>query len=118
MDVEIGKQLELAIGQVVQLGEQLITLSTGILVLSITFVKDILKRPASADRSLLAVAWCGYLLTIVAGIWLRMAVAGSLAASKRFVGFEANVTLPAGVQIVLFLFATSAFLVLAIRGIK
>lgn len=111
------KQLELAIGQVVGLGEQLVTLSSAILVLTVSFAKDVLKTPTRSQRKLLAAAWCGYLLTIVAGMWLRMAVAGSLASSTPFVSFEPNVEIPAGVQILLFVGSTVVLLVLAVKGL-
>lgn len=111
------KQLELAVAEVVGIAEQLITLSSAILVLSIGFVKDVLKTPQRSDRGLLAAAWAGYLLAIVAGIWTRMAVAGTLAASTPVTGLGSNVRLPAGIQILLFLLATAVFISLAIRGI-
>ena len=57
--------------------KQIITLSTAILALTITFLKDVLNSP-SARSSLLGAAWIFYLLAVLAGIWALLALTGSL----------------------------------------
>jgi hypothetical protein len=114
--VDTQSQIKLAVEQIVGLSEQIITLSSAILVLSITFAKDVLKTPTQGDRALLRGAWLGYLLAIVAGVWLRMAVAGTLLAGTRIGEF--NTWFPAAIQILTFLAATVLFLWLAIGGLK
>jgi hypothetical protein len=116
--VPVETQAELAIKEVVAIAEQLVNVSSAILVLSVAFVKDVLKDPKRSDRTLLAGAWIGYLFSIVAGIWTRLGVAGTLAATEQFTKFGGNVRVPAGIQICLFLAATSLFTLLAIRGIN
>lgn len=60
-----------------ELATQLITLATGILALSITFVKDVVKN-GSVVKWPLKTAWFIYLLSIVLGMWVLMAVTGSI----------------------------------------
>ncbi|MGK7896188.1 MAG: hypothetical protein AB4372_21890 [Xenococcus sp. (in: cyanobacteria)] len=112
------EQLKMAIMQAVGLAQELINLSSAILVLSIAFVNNILKESKLCDRSLLSVSWIFYLLTIIAGIWTRMAITGSLADGPKPMGtMESNIRLPAAIQIILFVMATLFFLVFAIKGI-
>lgn len=60
-----------------ELVKQLITLATGILALSITFTKDVLKAIPKSTR-LLKVAWLVYLFSIICGIWAMMAFTGMI----------------------------------------
>ena len=70
------------------LAKQLITLSTGILVLTITFTKELLKRISSRKLWFLKLAWIGYFLTIVFGIFSLMALTGKLAPKEVCHGSE------------------------------
>lgn len=58
--------------------KQLITLSTGIVALTITFAKDILHGVSLGPRALLIGAWLVYLLSITFGVWTLLALTGSL----------------------------------------
>lgn len=91
------------------LAKQLITLSTAILALSITFQKDIAGKKDLPSIRLLGFGWIGYLLSILLGIWTLMALTGSLApvdASPPPTGIDSNARLPAGLQILAFTAAT------------
>lgn len=59
------------------LAKQLITLATGILALTVTFIKELNLRTAKRDRNLLIFAWPIYLFSILFGILTLMAVTGS-----------------------------------------
>jgi len=86
--------------------KQLISLSTGIIALTITFGKDFVKGVHGFPRALAIVAWVLLLASIGFGLLTLMALTGSLEpkpgdsapASIR----ESNVTGPAIVQVVLF----------------
>ena len=58
-----------------ELVKQLITLASGILALSITFTKDVLKAIPKSTM-LLKLSWLIYLLSICFGIWAMMAFTG------------------------------------------
>jgi ketosteroid isomerase-like protein len=58
--------------------KQLITLSTGIIALTITFTKDLLKSVSPFSKWLLIASWCIYLLSIMAGLATLMALTASL----------------------------------------
>jgi hypothetical protein len=101
------------------LAKQLITLATGILALSITFMKDVLKDKGVVKWPL-ATAWVVYLLSIIFGMWAMMAITGSLFAlpaasaqpasavqtAAETLTYGPNVIRPALAQIGTFLLAT------------
>lgn len=72
-------QLKLAFEYASDLAKQLITLSTGVLAVSITFTKDILGGVPPRGVTALKVAWVLLLLSTLAGAWTLAALAGSLA---------------------------------------
>jgi hypothetical protein len=92
------------------LAKQLITLATGILALSITFIKDVLKSNGQRVTWPLETAWVAYLLSICFGIWTMMAITGStfdaIAKPTEAVTYGANIGIPALLQIAAFLAAT------------
>ena len=96
------------------LAEQLITLSTGILLLTITFANNfkVEGEPPRGGRWLKA-AWVGYFLAIVCGIWTLMALTGSLNQGETELGTNARI--PAGAQVIVFLASTVSAVVYAIR---
>lgn len=92
------------------LAKQLITLSTGILALSITFIKDILKGDGHLVKWPLVFSWLLYFLSIVFGIWTMMAITGSIfeavSSSSPQAMYGTNIQRPATLQILAFLVAT------------
>ena len=113
----IDPQLELAIGQIVDLADKISAVSAAVLTLSITFLKEVVRTPDKKDRNLITAAWIGFLLTIVAGIMTRMAITGSLLKTIPLVKIEENVSRPATVQIGLFMVSTILFILLGRRGL-
>ncbi|HUT31458.1 MAG TPA: hypothetical protein VMX13_16810 [Sedimentisphaerales bacterium] len=75
----MNSQTEMAFQFAADLARQLITLSTGILALTITFTKGLCGRVPSDKLWTLKAAWLAYLLTIVFGIFSLMALTGTLA---------------------------------------
>jgi hypothetical protein len=102
--------------------KQLITLSTGVVALTITFSKDILGGVSDErikalffawevkETHLLAGAWLVYLLSIIFGIVTLMTLTGNLERSRSDSVYAGNIRLFSGVQIVLFLAATFAII--------
>jgi len=95
------------------LAKQLITLSTGILALSITFTKDIVKGLPAKPARLLKFSWVVHLLSICCGIWSLMALTGMVfkvsqqGASSVQEDPYGSGTLPAFLQIALFVLGTA-----------
>lgn len=102
---EISK---LGIASAQALAQQLITLSTGILALTITFTKDIVKAAPVSPKWLLYLAWVSYLLCICFGVWAMSAITGTLAPLPSSgvapsLNINSNIRIPAGLQVVAFI---------------
>jgi len=90
---------------------QLITLSTGLLALTVTFTKEILKTVTKKNKSVLRIASIILLVSILCGVWTMMALTGTLMPSKPLAHgtpyeFGPNVRWPAGAQVILFFIGT------------
>ncbi len=88
------------------LTKQLITLSTGIMALEITFSKDLIHKITDCARYYALISWVAFLLSIVFGMITLMALTGNLTRLEK--GLPAsimrkNVTRPAKLQIGFFL---------------
>lgn len=99
---DIAKQ---GFGFAKDLAQQLITLSSAILALTVTFSKN-----GPTPHLLLKSAWAVYLFSIVCGIWHMMALTGTLfqasEATNPTLRIEGNVVLPAALQVLSFIVAT------------
>jgi hypothetical protein len=82
--------------------KQILTLSTGIIALTVTFLKDVL--PKGTDTSLLEWAWGTYLGSILFGLIALMTLTGTLGDSSGDIN-RGGVRAVAGAQIVLFFVA-------------
>jgi len=110
----LDDQLKLAFQFASELTKQLITLATGILALSVTFTKDILKSVPARGRYALFISWILFLLSIIAGIITLAALTGSLAPLRGpSRGLGSNVRIPSGIQIITFVLGT---ILLALYG--
>ena len=104
MDEPLKKAFDFA----ADLAKQLITLATGIITITITFAKDFLPREATPDAKRWAMcAWCAFLISIVCGVWMLMALTGTLdqkpGKSYPISTRGSNVTIPAALQVLFFL---------------
>ncbi|HEV2913725.1 MAG TPA: hypothetical protein VGX92_10645 [Pyrinomonadaceae bacterium] len=61
-----------------QLTRQLITIATGVIALSTTFTKDILRGVPQKNVSLLKLSWLAYLLSVCFGMWAMMTLTGMI----------------------------------------
>jgi hypothetical protein len=65
-----------------ELSKQLITLSTGLTALTVTFAdKFTVPNTVISVPSTLAVAWGAFILTVLFGIWSQMAITGTINAA-------------------------------------
>ena len=113
--------------------KQLITLSTGIIALTITFSKDVLGTSSLFQQSLLVWSWLSFLLSVVLGVWTLLALTGTLepeeivATKKTSEENEnqtsqptirgRNVTLPSLLQIITFLIGLAFIVWFGIEGL-
>ncbi len=103
--------------------KQLITLSTAVLALSITFTKDVLKDAAHGPQLVLRLCWLLYLLSICFGVWTMLALTGTLmpvdpVAQPPSLSFGGNVRLPAALQVVAFVMATVFIIMYGWRSVR
>src|SRR5271166_2016851 len=109
---QLGERIKEAFDFASDTTKQLITLSTGVIALTITFAHDIVGYVGLGPRVVLVVAWFIYLLSIVCGAWTLLALTGTLeptegidqapAASIR----ASNIVIPSMGQVITFLVAT------------
>jgi hypothetical protein len=99
---ELTKQFDTA----ADIAKALLTLSTAILTLTITFLKDITTTATAADKVFLGVGWAFFFISICGGIWLLYAVLGSekeIAAGTAHTVYDGNTAVPMAVQQLCFL---------------
>ncbi|MDF3071044.1 MAG: hypothetical protein K0R38_6645 [Polyangiaceae bacterium] len=77
MTKRLGPRATKAIDIVVELAKQLITLSTGVIAITISLAKDIFAGQTAGLGYLIA-SWIAYLFCITFGVWVLMAIAGVL----------------------------------------
>src|SRR4051812_2056397 len=99
-----------------EISKQLIALSTGIVALTITFMKDIVRHVDRAARRLLLSSWCGYLLTVLFALWHLSALTGNLLSKTPPADVESAV-LPAYLQMIAFFAATCLIIAVAFRDL-
>jgi hypothetical protein len=101
--------------------KQVISLSTGVIALSITFSKDFLQHVSSTARVFALWSWGAYLAAVLFGLWTLLALTGTLDAKAGVpVSIRGwNVVLPASLQILAFvlgLVLSVIFGIVATRG--
>jgi hypothetical protein len=91
---------------------QLITLSTAIIGVSVTFAKDI--APPTARRGCLYISWIVFLLSIVCGIATLGSLTGITARTeplKAINVYDKSITSKSGYQCILFLIAVALLII-------
>jgi hypothetical protein len=103
------------------LAKQLIVVSTGVLGLSITFLKDVVKVNPEVKVGFLISSWFLYLLSIIFGFATLMAVTGSiwnLLEDQNGTPVVSKIRLLAGLQIGLFLVGTLCLIAYGMGAVK
>jgi hypothetical protein len=97
---------ELAFQFAKEVSTQLITISSALIGLSVTFVKDL----KTDDPLWLRISWLCYIASVVCGVWHLMALTGALESlsvtGKTFDTFMWPTRIPATAQIVAFIAGT------------
>ena len=70
MDEKTKKALDFALAS----SKQMITLSTGVMALSITFSKDFLQHTPATARTIALWFWAAYLDAVLFGLWTLFAL--------------------------------------------
>jgi len=100
----VDEQVKLAFAAVSDLTKQLITLGTGVLTLEVAFTKAFVEKAVTVHWQGLA-AWVLLLSSVVAGIWVMMALAGTQAKEpelKSELLYARNIRIPSTFQVLLF----------------
>jgi hypothetical protein len=85
--------------------KQVLTISAGIVVLTITFFDDFGAHAPHAPKILMAVGWVIYLISMIAGIFFLHTLAGNLQGGTKLSIYEENARTLSLVQIIAFLLA-------------
>lgn len=104
METNVEKSFDFAS----DLSKQLITLSSGIIALTVTFAKDIFTGASACTQNWLVAAWITFFISILGGIWHLMALTGTLDPLNKEKKIEIsiqgwNCRIPSIIQILLFL---------------
>lgn len=97
----LDDQVKLSYSSVADLSKQLITLGTGVVTLEVTFAKAFVEKTLASSWQLQS-SWALMLLSIVAGVWVLMALTGSMAKNSPPQAddvYKSNIRLPALAQI-------------------
>jgi hypothetical protein len=99
--------------------KQLITLSTAVIALTITFLNDVLQTAPPGSAPYLEVAWVLYLVSIAFGVFTLLALAGSLGTRKPTNPsiYDWNIKVPAILQVVFFCAAMALTLVFGFMAV-
>jgi Ca2+/Na+ antiporter len=124
--MELAKRAELAYSYAQEVSKQLLTLSTAVFALTLTFDEKIAKS-ATAGRAWLEIAWGCYLGSIFFGIVVLMTLAGHIAeppteeAGGEEVAadsiYSAGIRISGAIQIVLFFIALTFTFVYGVKAI-
>lgn len=115
-------QSKAAFASASDIANQLITLASGILVLEVTFAKNIMDAKLDQfEKYLLSGSWILFLLSIIAGVWSLLALTGSLGQGEILTPktiYGSNIRVPMFFQIFLFLGGLALSVWFGIRGLK
>jgi len=117
ISVEVQKSFDFA----ADLVKQLITLSTAIIAITVTFAKDIFGISGNCVSEWLVASWVTFFICIFFGIWTLMALTGTLnppnqtQESPTIQG--ANCRIPAGLQILSFLLGLAFTITYAVKSL-
>jgi hypothetical protein len=102
----MNDQLKAAFGSATEVVKNTLSLSTALLALSVTFLKDLNKNPTAAAVHVLEYSWVFLTLAAVLGVVTLMAITGTLARSQSLTGgdlYKSNVRLPMTAHLICFL---------------
>lgn len=116
----MDEQTKYAFSSASDTSKQLITLSTALLALQLTFVKDITPPPFKMPVWLLEASWVCLFISVIAGVVTLMALTGSTAQQNppnASAIYCSNIKIPTLVQVFSFLLGILSFVIYAMIGI-
>lgn len=102
----------------------IITLGTGFLALTVTFLNNYVGDRTVYAKSFLLAGWFFFFVTIISGIWTILAITGTLDLLSRTKNKEIihinnwNIKLPATITVLFFLLGIISFIVFAAKNIN
>lgn len=107
-----------AINSAIDLTREFITLASGILALTVTFVKELAKAPSQSLRRQLAWSWILYLISIMLGALALMSLTGNLVSDPPVLSPRTPIPLITGqLQVVSFGVATILLILVGHRAL-
>jgi hypothetical protein len=97
--------------------KQILTLSTGIVTVTVSFSDKIFGPLSHGEKLFLYGSWVVYLVSILGGVWTLSALTGTLAGATEPSSsdvYKSNTRVPAIVQVVAFVLATISIVVFGI----
>ncbi|MDQ2709126.1 MAG: hypothetical protein M3Z25_16465 [Actinomycetota bacterium] len=104
-EVIVSEIDKLAFASASDASKQVLTLTTAIVTITISFAKDITKGVPPSTQAWLSMAWLIYAISILAGTVSLLALTGSLArglGSRSISVYDWNIRLPSIVQMISF----------------
>lgn len=101
--------------------KQFITLSSGIIALTVTFSKDLIGSVPSSVRVLALWSWGFFLVSVFFGLWTLLALTGTLEPVKGPVNPSIrgkNITIPSALQILTFFVGLVLTVVFGVRAVR
>ncbi|MDW3195269.1 MAG: hypothetical protein R8G66_23035 [Cytophagales bacterium] len=102
-DFELYKLL---LDNVRNISQQYITLSTGILAISISLIDKV--KSTNANQLFVRIGWIGYMVSILFGIWTLYSITGTV---QKGIEVRSNIIIPQHIQAITF-FISTIFIVL------
>jgi len=99
--------------------KQLITLSTGIIALTIAFLKDVVKTAPPSAADYLYAGWFLYLVSIICGLITLLSLTGQLGGDKPASPsiYSLDIRIPSALQIVTFLTGLTLTIVFGVKAV-
>jgi hypothetical protein len=101
--------------------KQVVSLSTGVLALTITFLNDIVSGVGETALFLLTLSWLLFLISVVAGVLTMMSLTGNLSKSEKndqLSIYEGSIKTFSRVQMTAFLLGISLAVIFGIIGLR
>jgi len=100
----------------------IISLATGVLALTVTFLKDVVGQKTIHSKGLLISSWFLLLLTILFGIWTNLAITGTLNEMGRNIGskktiMNSNIRIPSGLTLLSFIGGIFLIIVFSLKNL-
>lgn len=118
MTGEMSDRQKASFAAVSDLSKQLLTVTAGVLTITVTFSKDLFNRIPKDDRCWLVGAWIVLALSLLFGIWALMALAGSLGktgsggpSDTNLKVYATNIMIPVGLHVIAFLIGLALLVV-------